>query len=486
MPNLFGVPLTMLKLEKMMKPNTCLVVDVWEGQMEIDEAVLKANGVAGMGIRLNDMNGGHHLDSNFWNQWRQASNFVRFPYFVYNPWVDGPTNFAWLAVNAPVEAPAIAVDIEVRKSGYSAATYASEVAKFLTLCKSRWKMIVYTAQWFLPYLAYWPKIDYWWAQYPDSATYFSGVKTWEDLKIKLDRLDKPFNASAIPGTLKLWQFSGDFLILPGSPKMIDVNIFYGTEQDLADYFGTGTVVQPPQHAGLYTFSSANYYPRPKGGPLTLPLSRQRFLGDNMTSIPWLSLKQVLKMLNPTNSAASGLISSPDWGPSKGMDGDKIRWIALLWPGRNIVKIEEVVDNDPPGSGRWGRVEGIPLDKAPTLNTYDNPNLVHKVYDYNKANGWGERGNPVYVPILGGPWWVNMNMLVSVDSLLPKIVKIRAFPRLILRAGAGSDAAKIGYKYYGEGVMVEKVVIGKGGIWGAIAGGWIALRHNGTNWTDWKI
>ena len=32
----------------------------------------------------------------------------------------------------------------------------------------------------------------------------------------------------------------------------------------------------------------------------------------------------------------------------------------------------------------------------------------------------------------------------------------------------------------------EVKIGKGGIWGKVSGGWIALRHNGTNWTDWII
>ena len=100
-----------------MKPNTCLVVDVWEGQLEVNETVLKTNGIAGMGIRLNDMNGGHHLDSNFWNQWKQAVNFVRFPYFVYNPWVTGAVNYTWLVANAPAGIPVIAVDIEVRMSG---------------------------------------------------------------------------------------------------------------------------------------------------------------------------------------------------------------------------------------------------------------------------------------------------------------------------------------------------------------------------------
>jgi hypothetical protein len=487
------------------KPNTCLVVDVWEGQLEIDEAVLKSNGVAGMGIRLNDMNGGHHLDTNFLKQWGEAANFVRFPYFVYNPWVDGAANFAWLAAYAPVEALVVAVDIEVRKTGYPATTYAAELAKFLELCKSRWKMIIYSAQWFLPYLAFWPKTDYWWAQYPDNEKYFGGVKTWDDLKKRLDKLDKPFNDGTVPGTLKMWQFSGDYLRLPGSTKLIDVNLFFGTEQDLADYFGTGPVVVPPptQRAGLYVFSGLNYYPRPGGGPLTLPMSRQRKLGDNMARIPWQPLKQLLFKLNSSNQAAVDLIVSADWGPSKGRDGDVIKWIGLLWPGRNVVKIEEVLDG-------WGRVEGAGLfvntlekqdahdtvESGPvldmsssdvsSLSVFDNPELVHMVYDYHRANGWGERNKPVYVPILGGSWWVEMDKLVSVDEMLPKIVKIRAFPRLNVRADAGTDAPVVGYKYYGEGVMVEQVKIARDGIWGKVSGGWIGLRHRGTNWTDWKI
>ena len=284
----------------------------------------------------------------------------------------------------------------------------------------------------------------------------------------------------------MWQFSGDALLLPGSTRMIDVNLFYGTAQELADYFGNSAVVVPPVTSGLYTFAASNYYARTGGGPLTLPLSRQRALGDNITSILWATLKPTLNMLNSTNPAALGLISKADWGPSKGLDGDKIKWIGLLWPGRNIVKIEEVVDNIPSGSGKWGRVEGRPLEQISTLNTFDNPNLVHMIYDYNKTNGWGERVSPVYVPIIGGPWWVQMDKLVSVDSQLPKVVKIRAFPRLNVRSGPGTDQAVVGYKYYGESVMVEQVVLAKGGIWSKVSGGWIALRHNGTNWTDWKI
>jgi len=187
-----------------------------------------------------------------------------------------------------------------------------------------------------------------------------------------------------------------------------------------------------------------------------------------------------------------------------LDGNYIKWIGLLWPGRNVVKVEEVVDG-------WGRVEGVGLfEEAAShevssddsggievtvnlvnvdlnkFNAMDNPDLVHMVYDFNKQTGYGERTKPVYVPILGGPWWVDMSKLVSIDSVLPKVVTIKAFPRLRVRSGPGSEHPIIGYKYFGEGVAVEQVTIGPGGVWGKISEGWIALRFTGTNWTDWRV
>jgi hypothetical protein len=172
---------------------------------------------------------------------------VRFPYFVYNPWVSGAANYNWLAANMPSDARSVAIDIEVRKTDYAPALYAAEVVKFLALCKTRgWKTIIYTAQWFLPYLSTWtPSVDYWWAQYPDKAYYFGGVTTWEGLKLALDKLDKPFNAAACPGPIKMWQCNGDYLILPGTSREIDINIFYGTEAELAAYFGAPVAPPPP-------------------------------------------------------------------------------------------------------------------------------------------------------------------------------------------------------------------------------------------------
>jgi hypothetical protein len=132
------------------------------------------------------------------------------------------------------------------------------------------------------------------------------------------------------------------------------------------------------------------------------------------------------------------------------------------------------------------VEGVSAENAAGLNANDHPHLVHMVYEYHRGSGYGERNKPVYVPVLEGPWWVDMSKLVSVDSMLPKIVKIKAFPRLNLRSGPSTDHQVVGYKYFGDGVVVEQVKLGKGGIWGKLADGWIALRHNGTNWTDWRI
>ena len=81
-----------------------LVIDTWESGGLIDETVLMQNDVSGIIVRLNDMNGGHHMDSNFKTQWAEAKKMpVRIPYFVYNPWVIGQANFDWLKVNIPQE-----------------------------------------------------------------------------------------------------------------------------------------------------------------------------------------------------------------------------------------------------------------------------------------------------------------------------------------------------------------------------------------------
>jgi hypothetical protein len=213
------------------------------------------------------------------------------------------------------------------------------------------------------------------------------------------------------------------------------------------------------------------------------MSRTQKLGDNMTRYNWGALTPTLQRLNSTFSGALDLIANEDWGPTKGLDGVYVRWIGLVWPGRNVVKVEEVVyKNGEP----WGRVQGVPLDKLSTLSVYDTPHLVHEIYDYHASNGWGPRAHPVYVPIMGGPWWVQINRLVPVKTQLPKVVKVTAFPRLRIRATADTNGAVTGYAYYNESLTITEVQIGVGGIWGKVTKGWVALRNMGTNWTSWQI
>lgn len=219
--------------------NPVLGIDTWQGQLEIDEAVLKANKVAFIFVRLNDMNGGHHMDTGFAKQWAEAAGFYRAPYFVYNPWVSGMANFLWLAANMPADAKAVAIDIEVIMSGYSPALYGSEVSRFEALVKSKWNYVIYTGQAYLPLLSAWnTNADYWWAQYPNEFYNDPNLpKTWDDVRARLMWYAGPSNASKIPGRLKFWQFSGDRLVLPGNPHAMDVNVFFGSEAQLADFFG---------------------------------------------------------------------------------------------------------------------------------------------------------------------------------------------------------------------------------------------------------
>jgi GH25 family lysozyme M1 (1,4-beta-N-acetylmuramidase) len=227
--------------------NPILGIDTWEGQLEIDEAVLKANNVKFVFVRLNNMSGGHHMDTGFAKQWAEASGLYRAPYFVYNPWVNGQANYNWLVANMPPDAKAVAIDIEVVYTGYSPATYAAEVAKFEALVKAKWKYVIYTGEWFLSNLSTWSKTaSYWWAQYPLAFYPPSPLTlTWDELRTKLIPFTVPVNVSKVPGTLKFWQFSGDKLTLPGNSKPMDVNVFYGTDLELENFFGAIPTTPPP-------------------------------------------------------------------------------------------------------------------------------------------------------------------------------------------------------------------------------------------------
>jgi hypothetical protein len=148
----------------------------------------------------------------------------------------------------PSDVKAVLLDIEVRMSVYPATTYAAEVKKFYDLVRRKWTTAIYTGEWFLNVLSSWPEADYWWGQYPFEFFQDQDIHlTWDQLRTRLQKYDRPFNASKIPGALRMWQFTGDTLILPGNPRIMDVNVFYGSRADLEDWLGkspTGTSTQP--------------------------------------------------------------------------------------------------------------------------------------------------------------------------------------------------------------------------------------------------
>lgn len=224
-----------------------LGIDTWAGQLEIDEAVLKANDIKFMFIRLNSMSGGHHKDTGFDKQWSEAAGFCHAPYFVYNPWVTGLANFEWLYANMPKEAKLVGCDIEVAMAGYSPAVYANEVLKFNALVDQHWHNVTYTGQGYLYLLSQWElNRDYWWAEYP-LEFYPSAVTdmTWDEIRQRLTKYNWPLNVEKVPGRTRLWQFSGDKIRVPGNASVLDLNVFYGTEQELNNLFGAPSGATPP-------------------------------------------------------------------------------------------------------------------------------------------------------------------------------------------------------------------------------------------------
>jgi len=228
--------------------NYLLLVDTYESET-IDEYALVANNVAGQIIRLNHIEGGHHLDETFTVQWVETGQvgLVRIPYFVYNPWVDGPTNYEWLVKHMPYEAGAVMVDVEVKKAGYPPGKYREELGKFCDLARIKWNVMLYTGEGYLDLLDVWPTdLPYWWAQYPFALYPNKAEKrTWDQVRTTVNGLPGPSNADRVPGgAWKMWQASGDRLILPGSAKPIDVNVFPGTLDDLKAWANEKEAVDP--------------------------------------------------------------------------------------------------------------------------------------------------------------------------------------------------------------------------------------------------
>lgn len=218
------------------------IIDVWEGSLNIDEPLLRRKGVVGIIIRLNSITGGLHMDENFTVQWEQAAGFLRAPYFVYNPWVSGVANFNWMRDHLPTSGVSVVFpDIEVKKPDYPPATYASEVSSFYGLSSGQYHTVIYTGGWFLPFLSYWPRCEYWWARYPYALCPPGDRQywTWEEWYQKSNAYGfKPDPTVQCPGEVRVWQCSGDKLILPGTAeRAIDLSLVNKTLPELEQWWG---------------------------------------------------------------------------------------------------------------------------------------------------------------------------------------------------------------------------------------------------------
>lgn len=230
--------------------NYQLLIDQWEGSMDINEDTLLDAGVVGAITRINSISGGHHLDDNFQRNYEQTFSFPvpGIIYFVYNPWKNGAQNFEYLMSVCPVGVYSAMIDVEVRYSGISKAQYAADVDAFMSLAHAWFdKAFVYTGAWFYDDLAYWPDCDYCLARYP-YALYPDTAQTWtwEQVREVVDKDTFVWNPGSpprlkngnylSPNRIRLWQASGDRLILPGtSGKAIDIVIWPGDLASLQEW-----------------------------------------------------------------------------------------------------------------------------------------------------------------------------------------------------------------------------------------------------------
>jgi hypothetical protein len=244
-----------------------IVIDNWEGSGDIDEPTIVDNNVAGVITRINDIQGGLHLDTNFIRQWGQNAAFqLQSVYSVYNPWVDGATNWLWLKSQLPSNCPArIFIDVEVRYSGtYLPSTYASQVDWLINAALDKgYTPSIYTGYGYLGLLSLWRKnIDYWWARYPFVTMPSRTPHTWEDLWTKLRMVnfataDLVGASHVSPGPVKLWQLSGDAWILPGcAGHAMDISIWPGTLDELKTWWGVKPTIPVDKVAQLKADISA--------------------------------------------------------------------------------------------------------------------------------------------------------------------------------------------------------------------------------------
>jgi hypothetical protein len=78
----------------------------------------------------------------------------------------------------------------------------------------------------------------------------------------------------------------------------------------------------------------------------------------------------------------------------------------------------------------------------------------------------------------------MGSLVSINSQLPKSIIFKS--NMNVRAYPSVYSEIVGRVSYGTPAYIQELTVGKGGLWGRIESGWVAVRNNNNNMSNWDI
>jgi hypothetical protein len=311
------------------------LIDIWEGDTDLDHSTLISNGVKGMIFRINSISGGNHLDDNFLINYEASKKYlVNGIYYVYNPWVKGKPNLDWLLTNIPKDFNGrLFIDIEVAYNGYAPLAYANEISYLFTELSKKYRVTPYTGAGYLQLLSYWPKNEYWWANYQYSL-YPSSVtnSTWENVKNIVETNYQNIPQSIInmcpSKNIGIWQITGDRLILEGMNKhAVDINLFYGSEEDLVKYFGgsnSDSNVDPVENPVI-----DNEYLTYIVVTDTLNVRSKPLIGNNWVGALTKNTKIKIKNINPRNDVWLQIDDSDQFGGN---------WISLQY--NDVLNLEK--------------------------------------------------------------------------------------------------------------------------------------------------
>lgn len=317
----------------------CLVgLDIWEGNVDFEPAEWERAGIAYVIMRINSMAGGTHKDDLFDTFWAKCANrsFMRGIYFVVTPYETAIQQHSWIKANWPTDAKrTVFLDVEVRQPGRDPADYASMLQSLINLLMlDGWQVHIYTGAGYTEMLSPWPITrKYWWSAYPYSIRPSTAAYTvtWDYLWLKLAELSwPPYNKSACPGEIIMWQVT-DTTIVPGCPgHTMDVNLFAGTEETLRTAFGyEGDIPVPPSNLGTYKATGLYAYVRP-GGPSETYKATGKLVKDQKVNVTKLNTDGTWAWCEPI---------PPDTFSPENTPG----WVNML----GLIKVDDVIPPTPP-------------------------------------------------------------------------------------------------------------------------------------------